>query len=258
VRLEVGPQPGAVLTLEGPQLLDLALQAGALLLEGAHGLDVPALGVLVESGGLGARLALHGLRAGAGVADHRVGAVLGLGDHLLALRAGVAHQAVAVGLGAGQHLLGLRLGLVDVPVGRLGGQREHPGSPGAVVLAGLLDRRRGCGDLRRGGRLGALVGPRGATTAGTELVVLLDQAGQLGLHHVEERVDLVLVVAPLADGRLLEDDVVHVGRREWHRGHLRSDGGNRDVVGRAAADHARAAPLFPGDSAVTRLRRADS
>src|SRR5215218_1089731 len=80
---------------------------------------------------------------------------------------------------------------------------------------------------------GWAAGGGGATAgaAGAELVVLLDQAGQLGLHDVEEGVDLVLVVAPLADGRLLEDDVVHVGRREWH---LRSP-----QVGRRARDGSR-------------------
>src|SRR3954452_17499565 len=66
VRLQVGPQPGAVLALEGPELLDLALEAGALLLQRAHDLVVSPLGVLVECGGLGARLALHRLRAGPG------------------------------------------------------------------------------------------------------------------------------------------------------------------------------------------------
>src|SRR3712207_4949853 len=86
VRLEVGPQTGAVLPLEGPQLLDLALEAAALLLETAHGLAVPALGVLLQGGGLRAGLALHRLGARAGLADHRLGAVLRLRDHLLTLR----------------------------------------------------------------------------------------------------------------------------------------------------------------------------
>src|SRR3954466_10631563 len=103
VRLEVGPQPGAVFPLEGGQLLDLALEAGALLLEGADDLGVPALGVLVERGRLGAGLALHGLGAGARVAQRGVGAVLGLADHLLALGAGVVEQPVAGVLGAADH-----------------------------------------------------------------------------------------------------------------------------------------------------------
>ena len=44
-----------------------------------------------------------------------------------------------------------------------------------------------------------------------EVGVLLDEAGQLDLDDVEERVDLLLVVAPLADRRLLEGDVVDFG-----------------------------------------------
>ncbi len=181
----------------------------------AHDLVAATLGLLLHGGGAGAGLPLHRLGAGPRVADHRVGAVLGLGDHLLALLAGVAHQAVAVALGAGQHLLGLRLGLVDVAVGGLGRQGQHPGRAGAVVLAGLRrDHRRRHG--RRGRRLGGRGELGAAAGAGAQFVVLLDQAGELGLDDVEEGVDLVLVVTPLADRWLLEDDVVHVGRRQWH------------------------------------------
>jgi hypothetical protein len=92
----------------------------------------------------------------------------------------------------------------------------------------------------------------GGATAGAQLVVLLDQAGELALHHVEEGVDLVLVVTAFADRRLLEDDVVHVGRRQWQRAHLGSDDGDRDVLGRAAANRARPAALPLGSSAITR------
>jgi hypothetical protein len=50
-----------------------------------------------------------------------------------------------------------------------------------------------------------------------EVVVLLQQATELGFDEVEERVHLVLVVAPLPDRRLAERDVVNVGRGQRHR-----------------------------------------
>src|SRR5438309_1266587 len=50
LRLQVGPEARAVLALEGAQLLDLALEAGALALQGADGLGVPTLGVLLQRG----------------------------------------------------------------------------------------------------------------------------------------------------------------------------------------------------------------
>src|SRR5581483_11620855 len=50
-----------------------------------------------------------------------------------------------------------------------------------------------------------------------EVVVLLDQPSELGLNEVEEGVHLVLVVAPLADRRLTERDVVNVGGGQRHR-----------------------------------------
>ena len=40
-----------------------------------------------------------------------------------------------------------------------------------------------------------------------QVIVLLDQASQLGLDQVEERVNLVLVVPPLANGGFAERDV---------------------------------------------------
>ena len=46
--------------------------------------------------------------------------------------------------------------------------------------------------------------------------VFLDEARQLVLHQVEERVYLVLVVAALADRRLTECDIVNVG---WCKRH---------------------------------------
>ena len=44
----------------------------------------------------------------------------------------------------------------------------------------------------------------------TQIGVLLDQPGQLVLDQVEEGVDLILVVATLADGRLTERHIVDV------------------------------------------------
>ena len=50
----------------------------------------------------------------------------------------------------------------------------------------------------------------------TQIGVLLDEAGQLVLDQIEEGIDLVLVVAALADGWLAERDVVDVGWCERH------------------------------------------
>jgi hypothetical protein len=73
---------------------------------------------------------------------------------------------------------------------------------------------------------GATAGGGGGAATGAQLVVLLDQPSELRLDHIQEGVYLVLVIPALADRGLFEHDVVHVGRRQWHRGHLRSDGGN--------------------------------
>jgi hypothetical protein len=40
---------------------------------------------------------------------------------------------------------------------------------------------------------------------------------QFGLNKVEEGVYLVFVVAPLADRRLTERDIVNVSGHQWHR-----------------------------------------
>src|SRR6266540_2351285 len=50
-----------------------------------------------------------------------------------------------------------------------------------------------------------------------QLVVFLDETGELTLYLVKEGVDLLLVVPPLADRGLLECDVVDVGRGQRHR-----------------------------------------
>ena len=54
---------------------------------------------------------------------------------------------------------------------------------------------------------------------GTQLVVLILQLCKRVLDEVEELVDLVLVVASLANRRLAESDIVHVS---WCQRHLRS------------------------------------
>jgi hypothetical protein len=50
-----------------------------------------------------------------------------------------------------------------------------------------------------------------------EIGVLVDQASQLGSHHVKEGVHLIFVVAPLADRRLTERDVANVDRHQRHQ-----------------------------------------
>ena len=50
-----------------------------------------------------------------------------------------------------------------------------------------------------------------------QLVIVLNQPGKLGLDKVEERVHLVLVVAPLANRRLAERDVMHVSGGQAHQ-----------------------------------------
>src|SRR2546423_1691528 len=72
-----------------------------------------------------------------------------------------------------------------------------------------------------GAHPGVATGHRCATTAAfsrrPQLVVLLDETGEFALDLIQEGVDLLLVVAPLADGGLLERDVVDVGRGQRHR-----------------------------------------
>ena len=95
------------------------------------------------------------------------------------------------------------------------------GGLGRWRLYGLglgLIHRNGLGGLRAGAAacpdtgqlLVQLVDPL------TQIRVLLDQPGQLVFHQVEEGVDLVFVVASLADGRLTERHIVDVGGCKWH------------------------------------------
>src|SRR5262249_49010838 len=71
---------------------------------------------------------------------------------------------------------------------------------------------------------------RRATGLPAEFVVVLDEARQLTLDLVQERVDLIFVVAPLADRGLLKGDVVDVGRGQRHRGLLGSNAGAAQVL----------------------------
>src|ERR1700710_2033963 len=52
---------------------------------------------------------------------------------------------------------------------------------------------------------------------GAEISVLLDQPSQLGLNKIEEGIDLVLVVAPLAQRRLTKRDGGNVSGHQRHR-----------------------------------------
>src|SRR5207237_954475 len=101
---EVAPQTAAVLTLEGTQGVDLAVEADLLLLH------VPEQG-----GPLALGLGVEVLRAGAGLLLELLGAGLGLRLEALGLVAGGADD-----------LLGLLLGLGDDLVGVAGGQLEEP------------------------------------------------------------------------------------------------------------------------------------
>ena len=121
-------------------------------------------------------------------------------------------------------LLGSVVGAVPgVRAGRLGGERPlllerllQLGDPGLQPLALLPGR----GELlvRRLRTLGVegTCGTGLAAGLGAQVVVLLDQPGQLHLDDVEEGVDLLLVVAALADRRLLERDIVDFGGSQRH------------------------------------------
>ena len=198
------------------------------------------LGIGLQRVGFLLRLTQLRFRTGLRVGEHRVGALprfgdcgLGglpcLGDHLVGLRTGI-----------GEHLLGLCLGAVGQPVCGVLGQAEHLGCTQVLVLGGrgrLLLLRRGlvgglrsrCGfglrlvDWQRLRGLGATArAGRGELLIQLadplpQVAVLLDETGQLVLDEIEEGIDLVFVVAALADRWLTESDVVHVGRSERHR-----------------------------------------
>ena len=133
------------------------------------------------------------------------------------------------------------LAVVGQPVGGVLGKAEHAGRLEVLVLAHrgglrlrrgrLVDGRRdrlgfGLRLIQRDGlrrlRLRSPAGARGRQLLIhlghplTKVGVLLDEPGQLVLDQIEEGVDLVLVVAALADGWLAERDVVDVGWSERH------------------------------------------
>ena len=163
-----------------------------------------------------------------------VSAVLpGLADHLVGLGAGVGEQLVGLGLGrAGQPVGGVlgqaeHLGGLDVRVPRCTGATGGCGAPytGCDAAAGSgSGSGSGSGwysgmacvacDATAGAGAGQLLIELGDPL--TQVGVLLDEPGQLVLDQIEEGVDLVLVVAPLADRRLAERDVVDVG---WCKRH---------------------------------------
>ena len=150
-----------------------------------------------------------------------------LADHLVCLCARIGEQLLRLGLGGrGQ------------PVGGVLGQAEHAGGLEVLVLADggsrrrgwrLIDRlwrrlRFGLGLIQRNRlrglrsaaspRRGQILVQLGHSLA--EVGVLLDEPGQLVLDQIEEGIDLVLVVAALADGWLAERNVVNVGWSERH------------------------------------------
>ena len=103
--------------------------------------------------------------------------------------------------------------------------RGGGGGCGGASYTGCRCRLRfGLGLIQRNGLRGlrSAAGPRGGQLlvqlrhSLTKVGVLLDEPGQLVLDQIEEGIDLVLVVAALADGWLAERDVVDVGWSERH------------------------------------------
>ena len=87
-----------------------------------------------------------------------------------------------------------------------------PGMQAAVFVA-----RRGQLSHRSIVDGGMYLGVCARTTAvGAQVIVLFDQPRELDLDHVEERVDLLLVVATLADRWLLEGHIVDFGGSQRH------------------------------------------
>src|SRR5918997_2208605 len=230
LRLQIGFETGPVLALERAQLVDLLLQGGLLLVDRAEDLGVLARCVALQRGSLLAGLPLQSLGPGTGVAQHGLGSRSGLVDHTVGLGSGIGEQLLRLGPGLAQHPIRYGLGLAGQPVSHLLSQAQHLGSLDVVVTTwcGLLDHRRRHRGHHRPWRLQRTKITSGIDRRSTELaiellnlvaeiVVFLDQTSQLGLNQVEEGVHLVLVVAPLADRRLTERDVVNVGGGQRHR-----------------------------------------
>ena len=150
------------------------------------------------------------------------------GDEALLLGAGVGRRG---GLGAGLGLGGALLGVADAVLGLLaqaGGLLVQAalvigadlgldrGTQGVLVdVGGLRVGDRGDGG---GGRAGAgvLQVALQVLDAQTEIRVLVLELAERILDEVEELVDLVLVVAALANRRLAERDVVHISWSQRH------------------------------------------
>jgi hypothetical protein len=162
----------------------------------------------------------HGVGALAGFVDRGLGDVAGLGNHLVGVGPGVTEDFRRLGLSAGGE-----------PVGGVLSQAEHPCRLQALLLRrAVVNDGRGHGrhhghrlrlvhrDRLRRHRSRAGGGQLGVEFADplTQIGVLLDEPRQLRLDQIEEGVHLVLVVATLADGRLAERHIVHVGRCQWH------------------------------------------
>ena len=225
---EVDLQPRAVLALEGPQVVDLAGERSRSRLEVAEQLRT-TLG----------RLAVERLRAAAGVRLHLVGVGLGLGLEPLGLGAGLADDLVGLALGVLDQLVGVAAGQLEQAGRGVGGvadgldpdrldpggrdadgrdrRRRRPGSgsSGWARAPGLRPPARASAPAARARR----PGPRGAALGGgqlrAEVVVLAGEARELGLHLVEELVDLTHVVA-LAEPDRSKALVAHVLRRQRH------------------------------------------
>src|SRR4051812_30163661 len=255
--LQVGLEPGPVLALEGPQLVDLLLEDRLVAGDAADDLGLLALGVADQLSSLVAALPLQGLGPGAGVVEHRLGTRACVVDQPVGLRPGVAQQLLGLVARVRQHGVGLALGLGREPVGHLLSEAQdlrgldvvvtaHVRATAVVVRTRIDHPARLHRPLRhRRGRLGALHLLRrrrhlphpGLWTRArllqvrvgvaeplvelrdllAQVVVLLDQPRELGLHEVQEGVDLVFVVPPLTNRGLAERDVVHVSGRQRHR-----------------------------------------
>ena len=153
------------------------------------------------------------------------------GDQALRLGVGVGAGLAGSGLGTGLGLGGAILGLTDAVLGLGAKSRGLLLQPAFVILAELgLDGGAQCILVDAGRRSGiGSRGDRGGDAGARVLQIaleILDPQAQVGvlvlklaqrvLDEVEELVDLVLVVAALANRRLAERDVVHISWSQRH------------------------------------------
>src|SRR5690606_8854247 len=204
-RLEVALQAGAVVALEDTQLVDLALQQRALLLELGQRAVVLLLRLAHDALGLGPCLVEDALPLLLAVVDVLVVQALGEGEH----PGGGGRLVTRLGGGGGRGR-GRREGLLLLGLGRCLG-----------LGLGLLGRGRcGGGSLLTAGQLGDP--PLGGRQLRLELLVLVLEGAQRVDDLVQEVVDLVLVVA-LPELRRLKLLVQHVVCSEQrHSRHLGS------------------------------------